>query len=240
MCFVAFVCLSDDELTPYDMSGDQEMSRASPPRYLRDCLEGRVLFILTSTFSPDVTLQKPVVIFAFLSTDCPALISSEDSVRVELSLRAAEDLVRKNVFAAKEVGNQTGVLFLLLMYWPWNFYCSEIVPSLQLMLLCLYFRSASSWLKFFFTWRINTASMASWDSDRRPWWRWPSLILSLYDLKYLFASTFYFGFPKPYFLTAFLPLFWNFFFFPARWLSTWLQSFTPWTTVSASGSKSWR
>lgn len=45
MCFVAFVCLSDDELTPYDMSGDQEMSRASPPRYLRDCLEGRVLFI---------------------------------------------------------------------------------------------------------------------------------------------------------------------------------------------------
>lgn len=36
-------------------------------------------------------------------------------MRVELSLRAAEDLVRKNVFAAKEVRNQTGVLFLLLM-----------------------------------------------------------------------------------------------------------------------------
>lgn len=30
---------SDDELTPYDMSDDQEMSAASPPRYLRDCLE---------------------------------------------------------------------------------------------------------------------------------------------------------------------------------------------------------
>ncbi|KAM4715686.1 telomere length regulation protein TEL2 homolog [Anableps anableps] len=65
---------SDDELTPYDMSGDQEMSRATPPRYLRDCLE--------------------------------ALISSEDSERVELSLRAAESLVRRNVFAAKEISVQ--------------------------------------------------------------------------------------------------------------------------------------
>lgn len=32
-----------------------------------------------------------------------ALISSEDPMRVELSLRAAEDLVRKNTFAAREV-----------------------------------------------------------------------------------------------------------------------------------------
>uniref|UniRef100_A0A674PQ96 Telomere length regulation protein TEL2 homolog n=1 Tax=Takifugu rubripes TaxID=31033 RepID=A0A674PQ96_TAKRU len=61
----------DDELTPYDMSDDQEMSAASPPRYLRDCLE--------------------------------TLISSEDPMRVELSLIAAEDLVRKNVFAAREI-----------------------------------------------------------------------------------------------------------------------------------------
>ncbi|XP_068610664.1 telomere length regulation protein TEL2 homolog [Brachionichthys hirsutus] len=30
---------SDDELTPYDMSGDQELGKSSPPRYLRDCLE---------------------------------------------------------------------------------------------------------------------------------------------------------------------------------------------------------
>ncbi|KAM9716272.1 telomere length regulation protein TEL2 homolog [Menidia menidia] len=65
---------SDDELTPYDMSGDQEMSQASPPRYLRDCLE--------------------------------TLISSEDPERVELSLRAAEALVRRNVFAAREISVQ--------------------------------------------------------------------------------------------------------------------------------------
>ncbi|XP_036938273.1 telomere length regulation protein TEL2 homolog [Acanthopagrus latus] len=65
---------SDDELTPYDMSGDQEISKATPPRYLRDCLE--------------------------------TLISSEDSVRVELSLRVAEGLVRKNVFAAREISVQ--------------------------------------------------------------------------------------------------------------------------------------
>lgn len=30
---------SDDELTPYDMSGDQKINEASPPLYLRDCLE---------------------------------------------------------------------------------------------------------------------------------------------------------------------------------------------------------
>ncbi|XP_031699193.1 telomere length regulation protein TEL2 homolog [Anarrhichthys ocellatus] len=65
---------SDDELTPYDMSGDQETSKASPPRYLRDCLE--------------------------------TLISSEDSLRVELTLRVAEGLVRKNVFATREVSVQ--------------------------------------------------------------------------------------------------------------------------------------
>uniref|UniRef100_A0A673BYE7 Telomere length regulation protein TEL2 homolog n=1 Tax=Sphaeramia orbicularis TaxID=375764 RepID=A0A673BYE7_9TELE len=65
---------SDDELTPYDMSGDQEISQASPPRYIRDCLE--------------------------------TLISSEDPVRVELSLKAAEGLVRRNVFATKEISVQ--------------------------------------------------------------------------------------------------------------------------------------
>ncbi|KAM6897678.1 telomere length regulation protein TEL2 homolog [Xenentodon cancila] len=65
---------SDDELSPYDMSGDQKMSQGSPPRYLRDCLE--------------------------------ILISSEDPERVELSLRAAESLVRRNVFPAKEISVQ--------------------------------------------------------------------------------------------------------------------------------------
>ncbi|XP_069011881.1 telomere length regulation protein TEL2 homolog [Embiotoca jacksoni] len=65
---------SDDELTPYDMSGDQKFSQASPPRYLRDCLE--------------------------------TLISSTDAVRVELSLRAAESLVRRNAFAAREISVQ--------------------------------------------------------------------------------------------------------------------------------------
>uniref|UniRef100_A0A8D3BL60 Telomere length regulation protein TEL2 homolog n=1 Tax=Scophthalmus maximus TaxID=52904 RepID=A0A8D3BL60_SCOMX len=41
---------SDDELTPYDMSGDQEISQASPPRYLRDCLESTVTQYLTTEF----------------------------------------------------------------------------------------------------------------------------------------------------------------------------------------------
>ncbi|XP_034564097.1 telomere length regulation protein TEL2 homolog [Notolabrus celidotus] len=65
---------SDDELTPYDMSADQELNKASPPRYLRDCLE--------------------------------SLMSSDDPVRVELSLRAVEGLVRKNAFAAREISVQ--------------------------------------------------------------------------------------------------------------------------------------
>uniref|UniRef100_A0A8C5EG07 Telomere length regulation protein TEL2 homolog n=1 Tax=Gouania willdenowi TaxID=441366 RepID=A0A8C5EG07_GOUWI len=62
---------SDDELTPYDMTEDQEVSQTSPPRYLRDCLE--------------------------------SLMSSEDAMRVELSLKAADPLVRRNAFAAREV-----------------------------------------------------------------------------------------------------------------------------------------
>ncbi|XP_061666997.1 telomere length regulation protein TEL2 homolog [Syngnathoides biaculeatus] len=65
---------SDDEFTPYDMSGDQEINKAAPPRYLRDCLEN--------------------------------LISSEDPEHVALSLTVAESLVRKNVFAAKEISVQ--------------------------------------------------------------------------------------------------------------------------------------
>lgn len=71
---------SDDELTPYDMSGDQKMSQASPPHYLRDCLE--------------------------------TLISSEDAVRVELSLNVAEGLVRKNPFATKEISVQMSKVLL--------------------------------------------------------------------------------------------------------------------------------
>ncbi|XP_029311354.1 LOW QUALITY PROTEIN: telomere length regulation protein TEL2 homolog [Cottoperca gobio] len=65
---------SDDELAPYDMSADEKMSKESPPRYLRDCLE--------------------------------TLMSSEDPERVELSLRVADGLVRKNVFAAREISVQ--------------------------------------------------------------------------------------------------------------------------------------
>uniref|UniRef100_A0A3Q4IFA8 Telomere length regulation protein TEL2 homolog n=1 Tax=Neolamprologus brichardi TaxID=32507 RepID=A0A3Q4IFA8_NEOBR len=77
---LTFYHSSDDELTPYDMSGDQEISKASPPRYLRDCLE--------------------------------ILISSEDPVRVELALKAAESLVRKNSFAAREISVQMSKVLL--------------------------------------------------------------------------------------------------------------------------------
>ncbi|XP_053721376.1 telomere length regulation protein TEL2 homolog [Synchiropus splendidus] len=65
---------SDDELTPYDMSEDKQLDQASPPRYLRDCLE--------------------------------TLMSSEDPERVELSLRVSESLVKRNVFAVKEISVQ--------------------------------------------------------------------------------------------------------------------------------------
>ncbi|XP_048871027.1 telomere length regulation protein TEL2 homolog isoform X2 [Brienomyrus brachyistius] len=73
---------SDDELAPYDMSADQEMPTAAPPRYLRDCLE--------------------------------ALMSSKDAARVELSLRAAEGLVRRNISAAREVGVELSKVLLHL------------------------------------------------------------------------------------------------------------------------------
>lgn len=66
MCFVVLDWRSDDELTPYDMSGDQEISTASPPRYLRDCLESMApgfLFIRTSPSPLNVMMQVPTLIF---------------------------------------------------------------------------------------------------------------------------------------------------------------------------------
>ncbi|XP_055038608.2 telomere length regulation protein TEL2 homolog [Misgurnus anguillicaudatus] len=73
---------SDDDLTPYDMSVDQEKKKSSPPRYVRDCLE--------------------------------ALMSSNDAERVELSLQAAEGLLRKNVKATQEVSVQFSKVLLHL------------------------------------------------------------------------------------------------------------------------------
>lgn len=40
----------------------------------------------------------------------PALISSEDAVRVELSLKVAESLVRNNIFAAREVSKTASTI----------------------------------------------------------------------------------------------------------------------------------
>uniref|UniRef100_A0A8C5B3V9 Telomere length regulation protein TEL2 homolog n=1 Tax=Gadus morhua TaxID=8049 RepID=A0A8C5B3V9_GADMO len=40
-CLLDFLSVSsDDDLTPYDMSCDQELSKATPPRYLSDCMDG--------------------------------------------------------------------------------------------------------------------------------------------------------------------------------------------------------
>ncbi|XP_061087138.1 telomere length regulation protein TEL2 homolog isoform X1 [Conger conger] len=73
---------SDDELTPYDMSEDKEMTKVTAPLYLRDCLD--------------------------------ALLTSEDPERLELSLRAAAGLVRKNVSTAREVSVQLSKVLLHL------------------------------------------------------------------------------------------------------------------------------
>uniref|UniRef100_A0A8C5BRU1 Telomere length regulation protein TEL2 homolog n=1 Tax=Gadus morhua TaxID=8049 RepID=A0A8C5BRU1_GADMO len=73
---------SDDDLTPYDMSCDQELSKATPPRYLSDCMD--------------------------------ALQTSSDAGHVELSLRAAEGLVRKNVSTTREVSVQMARVLLHL------------------------------------------------------------------------------------------------------------------------------
>lgn len=88
------------------MSGDQEINRASPPRYLRDCLESmapQIPFIQTSPPLLNVMFKLLFFFFFIFRPTHPVLISSEDAVRVELSLRVAEDLVRRNAFAAKEV-----------------------------------------------------------------------------------------------------------------------------------------
>ncbi|KAL0984322.1 hypothetical protein UPYG_G00139930 [Umbra pygmaea] len=71
---------SDDDLPPYDMSTDQEMSGAAPPCYLRDCLE--------------------------------VFLSSDDPVRVELSLQAVEGLVKRNASTAREVSVELSKVLL--------------------------------------------------------------------------------------------------------------------------------
>ncbi|XP_060725654.1 telomere length regulation protein TEL2 homolog [Tachysurus vachellii] len=73
---------SDDELTPYDMSTDQVKQKATPPRYVRDCLH--------------------------------ALLSSDDPERVELSLQAADGLLRRNVSTTREVSVQFSKVLLHL------------------------------------------------------------------------------------------------------------------------------
>lgn len=35
-----FLPCSDDDLEPFDMSHDQEVSKVKPPRYVRDCMDG--------------------------------------------------------------------------------------------------------------------------------------------------------------------------------------------------------
>lgn len=102
---------SDDDLTPYDMSGDQEIGEASPPRYLRDCLE--------STAPPISSLSYMITYCCLLIPPFPyvwtylVLVSSEDAARVELALKAAETLVRKNTFAAREVWRERYCTFPL-------------------------------------------------------------------------------------------------------------------------------
>uniref|UniRef100_A0A673XUR7 Telomere length regulation protein TEL2 homolog n=1 Tax=Salmo trutta TaxID=8032 RepID=A0A673XUR7_SALTR len=56
---------SDDELTPYDMSADQEMSQAAPPRYLRDCLEAYsslVIVVPLMFVAPQVSVELSKVL----------------------------------------------------------------------------------------------------------------------------------------------------------------------------------
>ncbi|KAM9838075.1 telomere length regulation protein TEL2 homolog [Aulostomus maculatus] len=93
---------SDDDLTPYDMSGDKEINQVSPPRYLRDCLE--------------------------------TLISSQDPERVEHSLRVSEGLVRKNVFATKEVSVE---LTKVLLHMEDKYSISGFLPLRQATMVAL-------------------------------------------------------------------------------------------------------
>lgn len=71
---------SDDELTPYDMTADQEMSKAAPPRYLRDCLEA----LLTSEDAERVELSMRSV---------EALVRKNPSTAREVSVQLTKVLL---------------------------------------------------------------------------------------------------------------------------------------------------
>ncbi|XP_034049064.1 telomere length regulation protein TEL2 homolog [Thalassophryne amazonica] len=71
---------SDDELTPFDMSGDKEISQASPPRYLRDCLE-------TLISSEDATRVELSLRF------CEGLVRKNVSTTREISVQLTKVLL---------------------------------------------------------------------------------------------------------------------------------------------------
>ena len=59
---------SDDDLTPYDMSCDQELSKATPPRYLSDCMDG-----IRALIHPRICFQYfQYVAYSYFTTRCDA------------------------------------------------------------------------------------------------------------------------------------------------------------------------
>ena len=95
--------LSDDELVPYDMSGDGEQRGSKTPAYVRDCLEGASSASRVPRPRPACPPTPPHSGRVGLSA---ALTASEDWERWEAALRALEGLVLKSPAATREVSKR--------------------------------------------------------------------------------------------------------------------------------------
>ncbi|XP_057682952.1 telomere length regulation protein TEL2 homolog [Corythoichthys intestinalis] len=84
---------SDDEFTPYDMSGDKELNKSSPPRYLRDCLEN-----LISSEEPERVELSLMVAESLVRKN--AFATKEISVQLSKVLLHMEDKYNINGFLA--------------------------------------------------------------------------------------------------------------------------------------------
>ncbi|TRY92900.1 hypothetical protein DNTS_005713 [Danionella cerebrum] len=109
---------SDDDLTPFDMSADQEKRISAPPRYVRDCLEGLMsedaerfelsLQVAASLLRKNVTTTQEVSV-----QFCRVLLHLEDRYNTTLFLS-----LRQNAMVALTVTHVKPVVD----YWTTEFF----------------------------------------------------------------------------------------------------------------------
>lgn len=159
------------------MSGDQEISKASPPRYLRDCLE--------SMAPPISSLFALYDHLCRILTPACARVSNLSSFNILWGPRArGARFASCWEFGAEEQfcsqRGTTGITEALTFeYFLWKM-SVKLIWCYNVGVFILVFRSVSRCPKSSFIWTTNTTLMASCTSGRRRWWLSLSLTVFLY------------------------------------------------------------